>query len=74
MKNRITEYSVKLVDECQIVCIHHLRVQAHPSGGLNLRRARVDAHYHAAKIRQLLRERAVAAAEVENAFARTRRK
>src|SRR5439155_3476223 len=52
---------------------HDSRVDAAPTDGLDLRHARVDPDHHAAARDERLRQRPVAAAEVEDALPRHRR-
>src|SRR5213079_2831670 len=64
---RVAEHGVELAVEGELLPVRDARVEATPAGGLDLRRARIDADHRAAARNERLREHAVAAAEVENA-------
>ena len=71
---RIAEHRVELGFEIEVVSVRHACIEPALERGGNLRLAPVHGHDPAAQRRELLRQCAVAAAEVEDSLARTWRK
>ena len=72
MQGRVAEDGVEFVVEVERLTILHAGVESACAGGLNLLGARIDADNVAAHVGQLSRECPVAAAKIEDAFARLR--
>ena len=72
VQGRVAEDGVEFVVEIERLAILHAGIESAFSGGLDLLGARIDADNFAAHVGQLSRERTVAAAKIEDAFARLR--
>ena len=68
----VAEDGVEFVVEGELIAAHHARIEMARTCGLNLRDARIDADDPAAHPNELFGQCAIAAAEIEDAFARLR--
>jgi hypothetical protein len=73
VEHGIAEYRVEFVGEAQIAGAHHASIEAEFARGFDLRGARIHADHTASEGGEFRRQRAIAAAEIENAFAGARR-
>jgi hypothetical protein len=74
MQRGVAKHRVELAGEGKPLAVNDPRVESARAGRLDEVRARIDADDRAAQGNELFRERAVAAAEIEDAFARLWRK